>query len=61
LSVLAYVVIFFIWSASVLAFAAKTEVNAMAMFFTLSRLFHLIQFVIAGALIGWVYGPAARR
>ena len=51
----------YMWSVTVLAFAAKTEVNSLATFFTLSTLFHLIQFVIAGALIGWVYGPALRR
>lgn len=50
----------YMWSVTVLAFAAKTEVNALAMFFTLSSLFHLIQFVVAGALIGWIHGPAEK-
>jgi len=45
----------FLWSVSVLAFAAKTDVNSLATFFTLSTLFHLIQFVAAGALIGWIF------
>lgn len=51
----------FMWSVTVLAFAAKTNVNLLATFFTLSTLFHLIQFIVAGALIGWIYGSAARR
>ena len=51
----------YMWSVTVLAFAAKTEVNSLATFFTLSTLFHLIQFVIAGALIGRIHGLAGRR
>lgn len=50
----------YMWSVTVLAFAAKTHVNALSAFFTLGTLFHLIQFLVAGALIGWIHGPAAR-
>lgn len=50
----------FMWSVTVLAFAAKTHVNALSAFFALGTLFHLIQFLVAGALIGWIHGPAAR-
>ena len=51
----------YMWSVTVLAFAAKTQVNSLATFFTLSTLYHVIQFVIAGALIGWIYGPTVKR
>lgn len=51
----------FMWSVTVLAFAAKTNVNSLSTFFTLSSLFHLIQFIVAGALIGWIYGPSVKR
>lgn len=51
----------YMWSVAVLAFAAKTEVNSLSTFFNLSSLFHLIQFTTAGALVGWIYGPAGRR
>ncbi len=51
----------YMWSVTVPAFAAKSQVNSLATFFTLSSLFHLIQFVIAGALIGWIYGPTVKR
>ena len=48
----------FLWSVSVLAFAAKSNVTSLATFFTLSSLFHLIQFGVYGALLGWIH---ARR
>lgn len=51
----------FMWSVTVLAFAAKTNVNSLSTFFTLSTLFHLIQFIAAGALIGWIYRSNAER
>lgn len=51
----------FMWSVTVLAFAAKTTVNPLGTFFALSTLFHLIQFIAAGALIGWIHGSVARR
>ncbi len=51
----------FMWSVTVLAFAAKTNVNSLSTFFTLSTLFHLIQFITAGALIGWIHGSTARH
>ena len=51
----------FMWSVTVLAFAAKTNVNSLSTFFTLSTLFHLIQFISAGALIGWIHGTAAKH
>lgn len=50
----------FMWSVTVLAFAAKTQVSALSAFFTLGTLFHLIQFLVAGALIGWIHGRAVR-
>jgi hypothetical protein len=49
------------WSVTVLAFAAKTNVASLSTFFTLSTAFHLIQFTVAGAMIGWIYGQAAQR
>jgi len=51
----------FMSSATVLAFAAKTHVSSLSAFFSLSTLFHLMQFLAAGALIGWIYGSTARR
>ena len=51
----------YMWSVTVLAFAAKTNVNSLSSFFTLSTLFHLIQFIAAGALLGWIYGSNARH
>lgn len=51
----------FMWTVTVLAFAAKTHVNSLSTFFVLSSLFHLIQFIAAGALIGWIHGPVASR
>lgn len=51
----------FLWSVAVLAHAAKSTVSSLPMFFTLSSAFHLIQFVAAGALIGWIHGAPARR
>lgn len=51
----------YMWSLTVLAFAAKTHVSALSAFFTLSTLFHVIQFLVAGALIGWIHGSATRR
>jgi hypothetical protein len=51
----------FLWSVAVLAHAAKSTVSSMPTFFTLSTAFHLIQFVAAGALIGWIHGAPARR
>lgn len=46
----------FLWSVAVLAHAAKSEVSSVMTFITLSSAFHLIQFVITGILIGWIYG-----
>jgi hypothetical protein len=51
----------FLWSVSVLALAAKVNMTSLSTFFTLSSLFHLIQFVVAGAMIGWIYGSNAGR
>ncbi len=51
----------FMWSVTVLAFAAKTNVNSLSTFFILSTLFHLIQFAAAGALIGWIQGSTAKH
>jgi hypothetical protein len=51
----------FMWSVTVLAFAAKTNVASLSTFFTLGTAFHLIQFAVAGALIGWIHGPAPGR
>jgi hypothetical protein len=48
----------FLWSVSVLAFAAKTNVASLSTFFTLSSLFHVLQFGIYGLLLGWIH---ARR
>lgn len=45
----------FLWSVSVLAFAAKTQVASLATFFALSSLFHLIQFGAYGLLLGWIH------
>ena len=51
----------FLWSVSVLALAAKVNVTSLSTFFTLSSLFHLIQFTACGALIGWIYAPNTGR
>jgi hypothetical protein len=51
----------FMWSVTVLAFAAKITVNPLGTFLVLSTLFHLIQFIAAGALIGWIYRRVPER
>ena len=45
----------FLFSVSTLANAAKIEVTSMSTWLIIQAAFHLIQFVIAGAVIGFVY------
>ncbi|PNV75591.1 DUF1761 domain-containing protein [Leptospira inadai] len=46
----------FLYSVSTIANAAKIQVNFMTEWFTVQAAFHIIQFVIAGSLIGLSYG-----
>ncbi|MCI0450060.1 MAG: DUF1761 domain-containing protein [Chlorobi bacterium] len=45
----------FLYSVSTIANAAKINVAPMPTWFLIQLLFHLIQFVVAGALIGWIH------
>ena len=49
----------FLWSVSVLAFAAKSNVNDVGGFFLLSSLFHVLQFGLYGTLLGWIHARGA--
>jgi hypothetical protein len=48
----------FLFSVSTLANAAKINVTSMGTWLAVQTAFHLIQFVVAGALIGLAYGAA---
>ncbi|EQA46819.1 hypothetical protein LEP1GSC050_0698 [Leptospira broomii serovar Hurstbridge str. 5399] len=45
----------FLYSVSTIANAAKIQVNFMTEWFVVQAAFHIIQFVIAGSLIGLAY------
>ncbi len=46
----------FLFSVSTLANAAKIQVSSISTWLTIQTAFHLIQFIIAGAGIGLIYG-----
>lgn len=50
----------FLFSVSTLANAAKIEVSSMSTWLSIQAAFHVIQFVVAGAGIGLVYGRAVK-
>ncbi len=50
----------FLFSVSTLANAAKIQVSSMGTWLIIQAAFHLIQFVVAGAGIGLVYGKTQR-
>lgn len=47
----------FLFSVSTLANAAKIEVTSMSSWILVQLAFHTIQFIAAGAVIGWIYLP----
>ncbi|MBY0471542.1 DUF1761 domain-containing protein [bacterium] len=51
---------FFLFSISTLANAAKIQVSSMSTWLAIQSAFHLIQFVVAGAGIGLVYGKLSK-
>jgi hypothetical protein len=46
----------FLFSVSTLANGAKIQVNSMSTWLAIQTEFHLVQFTLFGAGIGWVYG-----
>ena len=48
----------FLFSVSTLANAAKIVVADMGSWLLVQTAFHMLQFILAGALIGWAYGRA---
>jgi hypothetical protein len=46
----------FLFSVSTFANAAKIQVNGVGSFMLLQAVFHGLQFGLAGAVFGWVYG-----
>jgi hypothetical protein len=48
----------FLFSVSTLANAAKIQVSPMSTWLAIQSAFHLIQFIVAGAGIGLIYGKA---
>ncbi len=50
----------FLFSVSTLANAAKIQVSSMSTWLLIQTAFHVIQFVVAGAGIGLVYGKVQR-
>lgn len=51
----------FLFSVTTLANGAKIEVTDMGIWLAVQSAFHVIQFVVAGALIGLAYGTAPAR
>jgi hypothetical protein len=46
----------YMFTTTTLAFAAKSEVSSLAIWFTVQTGFHLIQFLITGVILGLVFG-----
>lgn len=51
----------FLFSVSTLAVGAKIHVSSIPLWLGIQSLFHLIQFGLAGAGIGWIYGSEPLR
>lgn len=50
----------FLFSVSTLAVGAKIQVSSMSTWLIIQTVFHTIQFVLAGTLIGLIYGKTPR-